>query len=232
MQAAFFDIDGTLSTTTTMFRFREYLLAEAGQPAHVYHGERRLLAEMTAAGVPRAETCRVYYQSYAGTDARQVADLAEKWFQHELDSVGFFNPGVLAELGEHREAGRLVVLVSGSFRACLAPLARHVRADVLICSEPVVVDGRFTGEVDRAMIGEAKAAAVRELAARRGIDLAHSVAYGDHDSDLPLLRGTGTAVVVGDDAVMLEQAARHGWRQLPGPAAPAALTPYAPRSSS
>ena len=41
---------------------------------------------------------------------------------------------------------------------------------------------------------------MRELAEREGIDLAASYAYSDSESDLPMLRAVGHAVVVNPDA--------------------------------
>ncbi|MFE0328194.1 HAD family hydrolase [Streptomyces sp. NPDC003753] len=209
--AAFFDVDGTVINVTSMFRFLEYRLAAEGHPPSVYRHERQRLKAMTAAGVPRAETNRAYFASYAGADARQVSRLAEDWFRAELASGAFFNEHVVGALRRHQREGDLVVLVSGSFRAPLAPIARHLDADIVLCSDPETVDGRYTGQVERPMIGEAKAEAVRALTARRALDLSASTAYGDHVSDLPLLRMTGHAVVVGDDPVMREQARHHGW---------------------
>ncbi|MER7574337.1 HAD-IB family hydrolase [Streptomyces sp. NPDC126514] len=213
--AAFFDVDGTVINVTSMFRFLEFRLAAEGHPPSAYRYERQRLKAMTAAGVPRAETNRAYFASYAGADARAVAALAEQWFRAELDQGAFFNDQVVAALRGHQRAGDLVVLVSGSFRACLAPIARHLDADIVVCSDPETAYGVYTGQVERPMIGEAKADAVRTLGTTGGLDLAASTAYGDHGSDLPLLRMTGRAVVVGDDPEMRQQARRHGWTVWP-----------------
>jgi HAD superfamily hydrolase (TIGR01490 family) len=161
--------------------------------------------------VPRTETNRAYFASYAGVGVRAIARLAEDWFRTELRSGPVFNEHVVTALRRHQREGDLVVLVSGSFRACLAPVARHLGADIVVCSDPETADGIYTGRVETPMIGEAKAEAVRTLAARGALDLTASTAYGDHVSDLPLLRMTGRAVVVGDDPVMREQARVNGW---------------------
>ncbi|GHG99354.1 HAD family hydrolase [Streptomyces rubradiris] len=230
--AAFFDVDGTVTNVTCMFRFLEYRLAAEGHPPSVYRHERQRLKAMTAAGVPRTETNRASFASYAGADVRAVARLAEDWFRAELRSGPFFNEHVVDALRRHQREGHLVVLVSGSFRACLAPVARHLGADIVVCSEPETADGRYTGRVTAPMIGVAKAEAVRALAARGALDLAASTAYGDHVSDLPLLRLTGRAVVVGDDPVMRELARLNGWPRWPRtPADPGVPTAAPPPGS-
>lgn len=213
--AAFFDVDGTVINVTSMFRFLEFRLAAEGRPPSAYRHERQRLKAMTAAGVPRTETNRAYFASYAGVGVREVAALAEDWFRTELGRGAFFNEQVVTALRRHQRDGDLVVLVSGSFRACLAPIARHLNADIVVCSDPETERGRYTGEVHRPMIGEAKAEAIRALTTTGALNLAESTSYGDHVSDLPLLRLTGRAVVVGDDPELREQARRHGWQVWP-----------------
>ena len=52
---------------------------------------------------------------------------------------------------------------------------------------------------------------MRELAEREGIDLAASFAYSDSESDLPMLRAVGHAVVVNPDAPLRRIAVEEGW---------------------
>ncbi|MBR7672303.1 HAD-IB family phosphatase, partial [Streptomyces daliensis] len=159
--AAFFDVDGTLTTGTTLFRFLEYRFAAEGRPAHAYRHERQRLRAMTSGGVPRTETNRAYFASYAGLDASYVAELAAEWFSGELAHGGFLHGPAVAALCEHQAAEEPVVLVSGSFPAALAPLARHLRVDAVLATEPEIVGGRYSGRVHTPMIGRAKADAAR-----------------------------------------------------------------------
>ena len=52
---------------------------------------------------------------------------------------------------------------------------------------------------------------MRELAARERLDLAASWAYSDSESDLPMLRAVGHAVVVNPDAELAAIARSEGW---------------------
>lgn len=218
--AAFFDVDGTLTTATTLFRFLEYWLADSGHLPHVYRHERQRLRAMTAAGVPRTETNRASFDRYAGEDARHLDEVAERWFQAELAAGGLLHEPAVEELRRHQAAGEPVVLVSGSFPAPLRPLARLLGVDAVLCTEPEIVGGRYTGRVPRPMISRAKADAVRRWAEAEGVSLALSTGYGDHPSDLPMLELTGSAGVVGADPRMRHHARRRGWAQLPGPPPP------------
>src|SRR5688500_9442717 len=58
---------------------------------------------------------------------------------------------------------------------------------------------------------EGKAEAIRELAAREGIELDASYAYSDSESDLPMLRAVGHPVAVNPDTTLQRVAREQGW---------------------
>ncbi|SOD85161.1 HAD family phosphatase [Streptomyces sp. Ag109_G2-15] len=227
--AAFFDVDNTLTRGTALFRFLAYWYAAQGRPAHDAVQERQRLKAMTTAGVSREETNRAFFRLLAGAPAAEITRLAEDWFRAELAQGCFFHEPVLEALHAHRRNGDLVVLVSGSFPAVLLPVLEHCGAHHLLCTEPEITPvartytGRLADRPHQPMIGSAKAAAVRELAAAHRIDLASSTGYGDHVSDAPLLSVTGRAVIVGDDPDLRRLAAHHGWHRLPKAPLPPAV---------
>ncbi|MFE4513143.1 HAD family hydrolase [Kitasatospora sp. NPDC056783] len=222
--AAFFDVDETLIGVKSMFRFLEFHLRRQGEPAGTYRGLTAELRAQAAAGVPRHEINRRYYRLYAGQKADLLRESGREWFAAEM-AEGLFVPETVEALDLHRAAGETVLLLSGSFFACLEPIATYLGVRGAIGTRPVVREGRLTGEVVTPMIGATKAAAARAAAAVLGLDLAASTGYGDHISDLDLLRTVGRAVVVGDDPELAEHAARSGWSRLPGARPPADREP-------
>jgi HAD superfamily hydrolase (TIGR01490 family) len=221
--AAFFDVDGTLLTGTSLFSFLEYDLATRGRPPSDYADAFDGLRKNTEAGLPREENNRAYYRLFAGRDVAEVMAKGRDWFQAEYARGELFDPRVLMMLREHRLAGDLVVLLSGSFPPCLAPIARFTGADAVLCSTPFATDGRYTGEIPVPMIGRAKAEAASSFAASNGVRFEDCFAYGDHSSDAHLLSSVGNACVVGEDPVLAGHAGDNGWRRLPGYTAESAL---------
>ncbi|MFD0889596.1 HAD family hydrolase, partial [Streptosporangium algeriense] len=59
--------------------------------------------------------------------------------------------------------------------------------------------------------GPAKAAAVRALARREGLDLSRCSAYSDSANDLPLLSLVGHATAINPDTELREYARENGW---------------------
>ncbi|MFJ5925405.1 HAD family hydrolase [Kitasatospora sp. NPDC092948] len=215
---AFFDVDETLITVKSMFSFLEFAL-----PAEHRAVEDELTA-LAAAGVPREETNRRYYRAYRGFSEAELAETGRRWFAERLAAGGLLHEPAVRELARLRAEGCAVALVSGSFRACLDPVAEHLGGAHVLCTTPEVVDGRYTGEVLSTAIGEGKAQAARDLMAHLGAAPEDCAAYGDHASDLPLLLAVGRPGIVGDDPVLTGHPAASGWRRLPGIGTPALTT--------
>src|SRR5262249_17504392 len=131
-----------------------------------------------------------------------------------LDEV--ISPIVFAEalelFDQHHAAGRHVVIVSSSPAEVVAPLGEFLGADEVIATRAEIDDeGNYTGELAFYAYGPNKAEAVREIAAREGIDLASSYAYSDSITDLPMLEAVGRPVAVNPDKELARQARERGW---------------------
>ncbi|WP_026925302.1 HAD family hydrolase [Glycomyces arizonensis] len=220
-RAAFFDVDETVISAKSMFDFLRHWLERPGGEGPTYEEAAGRLHAMAASGVHRSEVNRTYYRGFAGTSYEELLAEGRRWYAAYRARPDAYVSATLEAIGRHRLAGDTTVFVSGSFRACLEPLAEELGADLAIGTEPVVgPDGRLTGDVVRPMIGEAKAAAVRETIAALGLDPEECCCYGDHASDLDMLRQVGRPCVVGADPVLAEHARRHGWAHLPAEAGP------------
>ena len=215
-RVAFFDVDETLITGKSMFTFLRLHFELCGKPPAWYFAIADHLAAMAEAGASRADTNREYYRAFSGQPVRKIAEHGKRWFERSLSIPGFFHPPAVSALHRHRAAGDQTVLVSGSFSACLDPIAEALGADAVLCSEPIAADGIYTGEVAKTMIGDAKGIAAAEYARAHGIAPADCAAYGDHASDLALLSAVGHPPVVGADPVLAALATDLGWPRLPG----------------
>jgi HAD superfamily hydrolase (TIGR01490 family) len=214
-RAAFFDVDETLIGVKSMFGFLEFHLREQGEPPATYDRLAAELHEMAAAGRPREDVNRRYYTFYAGQSAQRLRRSGRDWFAEELAGGRLFLPGPTARLTGHLDGGDLVMLLSGSFFACLEPIAEHLGAQWALGTRPLIRHGLLTGDVLIPMIGATKGRAARAAMAVRDLDPARCTAYGDHSSDLDLLRSVGRPVVVGSDPVLNGYAARDGWERIP-----------------
>lgn len=221
--AAFFDVDGTLIRTKSMFAFQAFWYRARGTAGACE--ERAFLAEMRALerdGAERETINRAYYRWFAGRDVAEVTQAGEDWFaalEPELPRL-LIEPAVAALRG-HARAGVEPVFVSGSFPAALRPLARHLGVETILATTLLAEGGRYTGAIGEPQtIGPGKAQAATAFAARAGIELARCHAYGDDRSDLPLLALVGHPQALGGDPALESAARARDWPVLdPGRAA-------------
>lgn len=211
---AYFDVDHTLTRIGSLESFVRFF---AKRP----EGEAvssRLSGLLSVAGrtVDLHEIHDAYANVFRGESWERVREVGREW--HGAVAKDLYRAGVVRELAAHQLHGRQVVLVSGSWDACLRPIARRLQVETVLRSEPALAsDGNtLVGAFDLLMVGEQKAVAVREHASSVGADLAACYAYGDHVSDEPLLSSVGNAVVVGDDHRLAEIAAARKWRVMAG----------------
>ncbi|WP_405881679.1 HAD-IB family hydrolase [Streptomyces sp. NBC_01136] len=214
----FCDVDETLIDCKSMFEFLRFQLVRR-YGADGEERYRRIAGELrrrSADGAPRERVNREYYRAYAGESVAEMTALGREWFALASADPGFFISETVAALARHRAAGAEVVLVSGSFLPCLAPVAERVGAVHVLCTSPLVVDGRYTGEVLEPVIGEGKrSVALRMLAEHPGVNPQDCFAYGDHPSDFPLLDCVGNPRAVGYDPAVREYLARRREQERP-----------------
>jgi HAD superfamily hydrolase (TIGR01490 family) len=124
-------------------------------------------------------------------------------------------PQMLEIAYDHQDAGRRIYICTAASQEIAAMLAHVLDFDGGIGTRSEIVDGAYTGRLDGPFTyRDGKAEAIRELAAREGIDLEQSYAYSDSESDLPMLTAVGHAVVVNPDAELLRIAREREWELL------------------
>ena len=122
-------------------------------------------------------------------------------------------PRMLAIAYSHQDAGRPIFICTAASQEMAELMAIVLTFDGAVGSVSEVVDGHYTGRAGGPFTyREGKAQAIRELAAREGIDLAASWGYSDSESDLPMLRAVGHPVVVNPDRELERIARAEGWR--------------------
>jgi HAD superfamily hydrolase (TIGR01490 family) len=214
--AAFFDLDKTLIEGSSAFQF-----ARAAYQAKVL-GRRQLLSDALAnlrfrlRGATDEDSMALRERIAASVEGTRVIDL-ERLGPSVLSGIlPRVYPRMLTLAHEHQDAGRRAFIVTAASQELADILARVMAFDGAIGSQiSEIVDGVYTGKpVGLFIYGAGKAQAIKELAARDGIDLEASYAYSDSESDLPMLRAVGHPVVVNPDATLARAARDEGWEVL------------------
>jgi HAD superfamily hydrolase (TIGR01490 family) len=210
--AAFFDLDRTLlrrsSALALAGSFRERGLIGRGQLAKAAAWQLLFVARGAGAETVRraSEDGLMILKGFRVDDLRSLVAEA---MEPVLKPLIYRDPLRLVE--RHRVQGEPVYIVSATLQEIVDELARELDFDGALGSVCEIVDGVYTGRALRPCHGEAKAAAVRELADREGFDLSGSTAYSDSHSDLAFLEAVGHPVAVNPDRELRRVAQERGW---------------------
>ncbi|MGO4246412.1 HAD family hydrolase [Paenarthrobacter sp. RAF54_2] len=201
LQAAYTDIDGTVTAYNTIF---EFLRFDAGHSRKA-EAEDFLEGLRAAArnGVPRSVTNARYFSWWRGRSVSEVQELGERWADFQAastDGWSFLEP-VTSLLDKHTAEGRRIVAVTASFEPALVRVRRRWPHLELLCTRPAASNGIYTGDIEEALVADAKARAVAAHAVEFSVDLSGSFAYGDHSSDLPFMALAGESLLVTPAAV-------------------------------
>ncbi|MCC2032012.1 phosphoserine phosphatase SerB [Microbacterium allomyrinae] len=104
-------------------------------------------------------------------------------------------PGVRELIDAVHSRGGAVGVVSGGFHEVLDTVAPSLGVDVWRANRLATQDGVLSGVVDGEIVdAAAKAAALREWSAERGVDLTRTIAIGDGANDLTMMAAAGLGV--------------------------------------
>lgn len=207
--AAFFDMDRTLlrvdtgmSWTRFLYRRGELPLTMVGKALYWSALYKLAVLDMEAVFT---RLCR----GIAGDSEAEMVAKCDLWYRSDV--AHHIAPAARLAVEQHRSAGHLVVLATGSTVYAARNVARGVAIDHVLASELEVVGDTFTGKPSALCFGRHKVALAEAWAEREGVDLGRSFFYSDSYNDLPLLERVGTAIAVNPDARLLRHARRRRW---------------------
>ena len=230
--AAFFDLDGTLlplpSLEKRFFRVLRYrrAIGVANYLLWVVEAARLL---------PRGIKSILYANKMYLCGVRvSEADQSQAW-KGVLEGIRFY-PGALERLAWHATRSHAIVIVTGTLEPlaikAAAALEGHLASRGMDTTIGVYAtrlgtrDGAWTGRISgEALFREAKAQAIKEIAASRHFELDKCFAYGDSTNDRFMLESVGrpTAVNPSNDFALI--AARNHWPVLRWTSRHASQTP-------
>jgi HAD superfamily hydrolase (TIGR01490 family) len=210
--AAFFDLDKTIIAKSSALAFSRPFFQEGliNRRAVLKSTYAHFMFLLAGADDEQMDRMRAHITAQcAGWDIAQVTAIVEETLHDIVDPLVYAEAAEL--IGEHRERGDDVVVVSASGAEIVGPIAEMVGATHSLATRMVTHNGRYTGDVEFYCAGENKAIAVRELATQRGYDLPRCHAYSDSISDLPLLETVGHPTAVNPDRALRREAHQRGW---------------------
>ncbi|WP_092799610.1 HAD family hydrolase [Klenkia marina] len=210
--AVFFDLDKTVIAKSSTLAFGRPFF-EGGlinRRAVLKSAYAQFVFSLAGADAVQMERMRAQITAMCtGWSVDTVHEIVRETLHTIVDPLVYAEAVDLIEA--HRAAGREVVIVSSSGAEMVEPIGEMLGVDRVVATRMVVVEGRYTGEIEFYAYGEGKAQAMREVAAERGYDLADCHAYSDSITDVPMLMAVGHPTAVNPDRGLRRAATDHGW---------------------
>jgi len=218
MEAAFFDLDGTLFTghiwKGITLHHRSNKVNRV--PLNLYLYSHLALWPLHRLGLlSRKRFFILWARNMSWTLWRMTREQAEKAFRWITDN--YVMPRIRSDILEiweqHRREGRKVYLVSGTFQDLLETIGERLGADGVVGTLLEFRNGRFSGRIIEPLcFEEGKAQRLRDfLKDRPEIDLTRSYAYADSIYDVPFLEMVGNPTAVYPDPHLAAYARRKNW---------------------
>jgi len=212
--AAFFDVDNTLMRGASIYHFARGLAARnLFTPLDLLKMTWVQVAYRLRGKEDSGHIDAVRQSALAFVADHKVADIVELGEQiYDETMARRIWQGTRDLALRHLAAGERVWLVTATPVELANILSSRLGLTGALGTVAETRDGVYTGRLVGGLLhGEAKAAAVRALAAREGLDLARCSAYSDSANDLPMLQLVGHPHVVNPDSSLLAEARQRGW---------------------
>lgn len=213
--AAFFDVDNTMMHGASLFHFARGLAARKFFTSRdiarfAWHQVKfRVVGSESAIDTAGARAEALAF--VAGRRVDEVVSLGEEIYDDLMANKIF--PGTRRLAEKHLAAGQRVFLVTATPHELAQIIARRLGLTGALGTVAETHNGHYTGRlVGDLLHGPAKAAAIRSLAAREGLNLQRCTAYSDSINDAPMLSAVGTAVAINPDTALRRLARSHGWQ--------------------
>lgn len=211
--AAYFDVDGTLTSVNLLPPTVMYLANQAS-PLQSALRVVRLAADAPMLALSEMKDRRVFnerlFAHFRGMSADRLAVVAEEVFESQVKPHIF--PGARPLIERCKQAGMRVVLITGSLDVTMAPLLTWLGADACIANRLEMKNGYATGKILRPVVaGPYKARLVVDDAQAHGHELAKCHAYSDSFSDVPMLSVVGHPFCINPDSRLKQLADAYDW---------------------
>ena len=212
--AAFFDVDNTVVRGASIFHLARGLYRRKFFTARDIGRMAWQQARFIALGenLDHIAEIREYALSFvAGHSVAELTAIGEEVYDEVIaDKIW---PGTHALARIHLDAGQRVWLVTATPVEVADVIARRLGLSGALGTVAESIDGVYSGRlVGEPLHGPAKADAVRALAEREGLDLAHCAAYSDSANDIPMLSLVGEQCAINPEAKLIAYVKDNGWQ--------------------
>jgi len=222
-KAAFFDVDGTLTTEHLwkglMLYFKSNHLKQGTHKWFIsthyplYFIRKAGLISESSFRRKWAADLAWYFKDFSPKQAEKIWDWVVGKFMQP-----YWRDDSLELLKKHLSANDLVILVSSGPQPLISRVGKELGTQHALGTKLEIQNGIYTGQsLEPVCINEYKASMVKSYLRKQNIniDFGNSSAYADSTSDIQLMEMVGNPIAVYPDEGLLPIAKQRGWNIFP-----------------
>ena len=208
---AVFDIDGTLlpglsiEARFILYSVRKNIIPYTKIIGHFLYG---ISGVFYGKGMDNFRTNKKYYK---GLNVDYIAQTGNLFFKDRI--APFISKDGLKTIGEYRENGYKIMIMSGSIEFLIKDISQICEYDVLICTHIKTIDDVLTGEIEGLHpFGIHKKEILLHFQNEYDMDYEQSSVFANHHSDIYHMELFREAVAINPSKKLMKIANRLGWR--------------------
>lgn len=211
MTLALFDLDNTLLSSDSDYEWGQFLVSKGLVDREQYATANQYFYDQYKQGVLDIHEFSAF--SFQPLSERSMAELADL---HREFMASIIQPLITAAaqqlVEQHRRQGHTLMVITATNSFITRPIVAAFGIPHLLATEPKIVDGRYTREIDGVPCFQAgKVTRLQHWLENREETLAGSYFYSDSRNDLPLLDMVANPVAVDPDDTLRAIATEKSW---------------------
>lgn len=212
---AIFDIDGTIFRSSLVVELVNGLVREGVFPKTAKKEmEGDYLAWLDRKGGYEKyidQVVKIYIAYIKGCKLEVVKEVVRKMIDWQKDRVYRFTRDLIKKL---KGDGYYLIAISGSPEFIVSKFTKYMGFNMFFGSVLEIKNGIFTGNVISEDSSRSKEKVLAKFLENTHLaaDLAHSIAVGDTDGDIPLLEMVGNPIAFNPNRKLAEYAKEKGWK--------------------
>lgn len=214
MTLALFDLDNTLLYGDSDYEWGQFLVRKGLVDAEAYETANQRFYEQYKQGELDIHEFSAF--SFKPLSEHSMETLAG-WHQEFMDTVikPILSDDAKNLVDHHRQQGHTLMIITATNSFITRPIAEAFGIDNLLATEPKIVDGRYTREIDGIpCFQDGKVKRLQAWLENSDETLAGSYFYSDSHNDLPLLDMVDTPIAVDPDDKLRAIAEERSWQIL------------------
>ena len=211
MSLALFDLDNTLLDGDSDYEWGNFLVSKKLVDAEEYEKANIYFYEQYKQGtLDIVEFSAFSFKPLSLISREELNNLHQEFMQTYI--LPRIKPQTPTVLNKHKNQGDTLVIITATNSFITRPIATHLGIEHLIATEPKIIDGKYTTEIEGIpCFQEGKVTRLNDWLKMNNDSMEGSYFYSDSINDLPLLEIVDTPIVVDPDERLREVGTKREW---------------------